>query len=74
MLAPEVEQKIVFLFELVVAERALHVIDEVVAGLLELLHEVPAEVLLQLVEIDHSLLTHLAGQVKVALGVQRFSL
>ena len=57
------EQEIVFLFELVVAEHALHFIDEVVAGLLELLHEVSAEVLLQLVETDYSLLTHLTGQV-----------
>ena len=57
------EQEIVLLFELVVAEHALHFIDEVVAGLLELLHEVSAEVLLQLVETDYSLLTHLTGQV-----------
>ena len=63
VLAPEMEQEIVLLFELVVAERALHFIDEVVAGLLELLHEVSAEVLLQLVETDYSLLTHLTGQV-----------
>ena len=74
MFTPDVEDQAVLLLEGVEAECALVVVHQVGEGVLQLPDEMSAEVSLQVVEVGRGLLTDLALQVKVALGVQRLLL